>query len=209
MYSLFPEHLSQDWAGYVQVPPLHLPVPLGAVVPKFYGLYTPEPAEPKLDADSDEAETKPQKPILIMLMEECGKPIDPDKLTPFEKFVPQLPRKLSWSHLLRLHVAGFAQGSFYARNILVQPGPLCLPPSLRAMERPSYRIIDFGRGRAMRDFDMSAPNSDMEGFFPVKHEDQLRAVSSLGIGNMELVSSMRIGGREGEVVDEVEQLPLD
>jgi hypothetical protein len=46
----------------------------------------------------------------------------------------------------RLHEANFIQGSFYERNILVQPGPLTLPRSDRSLDKPSYRIIDFGRG---------------------------------------------------------------
>jgi hypothetical protein len=46
---------------------------------------------------------------------------------------------------VNLHKAGFLQGSVYPRNILVQPGPLTLPPSERSLESPSFRIIDFGR----------------------------------------------------------------
>ena len=34
----------------------------------------------------------------------------------------------------------------YERNVLVQPGPLTVPPSNRSLDEPSYRIIDFGRG---------------------------------------------------------------
>jgi hypothetical protein len=47
----------------------------------------------------------------------------------------------------RLHEANFIQGSFFERNILVQPGPLTLPRSDRSLDNPSYRIIDFGRGQ--------------------------------------------------------------
>lgn len=46
----------------------------------------------------------------------------------------------------RLHKANFIQGSFFERNILVQPGPLTLPRAERSINKPSYRIIDFGRG---------------------------------------------------------------
>jgi hypothetical protein len=46
----------------------------------------------------------------------------------------------------RLHAANFTQGSFYKRNILVQPGPLALPLAERSFKNSSYRIIDFGRG---------------------------------------------------------------
>ena len=48
---------------------------------------------------------------------------------------------------VNLHEAGFLQGSVYPRNILVQPGPLTLPPSERSRESPSFRIIDFGRAQ--------------------------------------------------------------
>jgi len=46
---------------------------------------------------------------------------------------------------LHLHNAGFLQGSIYPRNILIQPGPLTIPPSKRSLASPSFRIIDFGR----------------------------------------------------------------
>ena len=48
--------------------------------------------------------------------------------------------------LKRLHEAKFVQGSMYERNVLVQPGPLTVPPANRSFNEPSYRIIDFGRG---------------------------------------------------------------
>jgi len=48
--------------------------------------------------------------------------------------------------LERLHEARFIQGSMYHRNVLIQPGPLSVPPANRSLSKPSYRIIDFGRG---------------------------------------------------------------
>jgi hypothetical protein len=36
----------------------------------------------------------------------------------------------------------------YHRNILIQPGPLNVPRVNRSLNEPSYRIIDFGRGRS-------------------------------------------------------------
>lgn len=53
---------------------------------------------------------------------------------------------------VNLHNAGFLQGSVYPRNILVQPGPLTLPPSKRSLASPSFRIIDFGRAEYKLDF---------------------------------------------------------
>lgn len=84
----------------------------------------------------------------------------------------------------------------------MQPGPLCLPPDKRTMEHLSYRIIDFGCGRARRDY------VDSDGFFSQKHQDQINAVASLGIDGSDLVSSMRVGGSKGTVF-EMGQLPLD
>lgn len=54
--------------------------------------------------------------------------------------------------MLRLHYAGFIQGSFYVRNILAQPGPLTVPPEQRSKKTPSFRVIDFGRGMQWHTF---------------------------------------------------------
>ena len=53
---------------------------------------------------------------------------------------------------VNLHNAGFLQGSVYPRNMLIQPGPLTVPPSERSLASPSFRIIDFGRANYKRDF---------------------------------------------------------
>ena len=53
---------------------------------------------------------------------------------------------------VNLHHAGFLQGSIYPRNMLIQPGPLTLPPSERSLASPSFRIIDFGRAEYKPDF---------------------------------------------------------
>ena len=60
-------HLQQGWCGYNAINGLHSPVPLGPVVPKFYGFYDPE--------DSKQGKLSP-----IILMEDCGRPVDPDVL---------------------------------------------------------------------------------------------------------------------------------
>ena len=52
-----------------------------------------------------------------------------------------------FSLMLRLNHLNIIQGSFYVRNVLVQPGPLTAPPERRSRAHPSFRIIDFGRGR--------------------------------------------------------------
>jgi len=53
---------------------------------------------------------------------------------------------------VNLHNAGYLQGSIYPRNMLIQPGPLTLPPSERSLASPSFRIIDFGRAEYKLDF---------------------------------------------------------
>lgn len=62
--------------------------------------------------------------------------------------------------MLRLHYAGFTQGSFYVRNILTQPGPLTAPPEQRSKNTPSFRIIDFGRTDEFNTFIGSRENKE-------------------------------------------------
>ena len=50
------------------------------------------------------------------------------------------------------HTIGFLHGSVYPRNILIQPGPLTIPPSKRSLASPSFRIIDFGRSESKDEF---------------------------------------------------------
>ncbi|KAI0343573.1 hypothetical protein BDW22DRAFT_1328208 [Trametopsis cervina] len=129
MYNAFPKHLAEDWCGYNLVPPDPHPVPVGAVVPKFYGFYEPY-----------NIHGRSQRPGPILLLEECGEQICADSLTQDQK-----TECMSLIH--RLHLERIVQGSCHARNILRQPGPLYLPPEQRSSETPSFRIIDFGRGR--------------------------------------------------------------
>ncbi len=53
------------------------------------------------------------------------------------------------------------QGSFYVRNIMCQPGPLTLPPERRSYDTPSFRIIDFGRGKCW-DWELDQDSGDKE-----------------------------------------------
>ena len=41
MYNAFPKHLQEGWCGLNLVAPILHPVPVGPVVPKFYGYYVP------------------------------------------------------------------------------------------------------------------------------------------------------------------------
>ncbi|KAF9565508.1 hypothetical protein CPC08DRAFT_683586 [Agrocybe pediades] len=46
-YHAFPRHFFQHWSGYNIVRPLHTPVPVGPVVPQFYGYYAVDQEEEK------------------------------------------------------------------------------------------------------------------------------------------------------------------
>ncbi|PFH48330.1 hypothetical protein AMATHDRAFT_196740 [Amanita thiersii Skay4041] len=133
-YQIFPEHLFEHWSGYNLVEPLHHPVPIGPILPQFYGYYTPDKGENKRSYRSP-----------ILLMEYCGRQI--------EREIMRVDDKAECASLFyRLHHAGYLHHSTWERNILVQEGPLDLPPVLRGTEEftedgreLSFRLIDFGR----------------------------------------------------------------
>ncbi|OCH85291.1 hypothetical protein OBBRIDRAFT_763141 [Obba rivulosa] len=152
MYARFPQHLQQEYCGYHLVRPIWHPVPVGPVVPKFYGYYVPLDdhgnAIDELYKSFHEDEDGPVSgPSPILLIEECGKPVNPSTFSLDE-------RSECYSLLCRLHNANFIQNSFYTRNILVQPGPLTRPPAERSRRTPSFRIIDFGRGEFQDDVEL-------------------------------------------------------
>lgn len=139
-YLQFPAHFFQHWTGYNVVPPIHDPTPVGALVPQFFGYYTPD-----TPSDSD-SEGKYSSPIL--LIEHCGKPIEVAKLGIDD-------RHECVALLFRFHFAGWLHESFAERNILMQKHhPTCNPLEEEEEEecevshkhRPySFRLIDFGR----------------------------------------------------------------
>jgi len=139
-YLKFPAHFFQHWTGYNVIPPLHDPTPVGAVVPQFFGYYTPDTLSGESDGESEYCSP-------ILLIEHCGKPIKVRKLS--------IDDRLECAALLfRFHSAGWLHESFAERNILVQKQhPTCSPleeeekcdliPHRR--RRHSFRLIDFGR----------------------------------------------------------------
>ncbi|KAI0634600.1 hypothetical protein C8Q77DRAFT_1056782 [Trametes polyzona] len=146
VYNSFPKHIQEEYCGYNIVPQCRFPVPATAIVPKFFGYYLPVDERGKmLDNHHDDCdESYPcnvnwASPIL--LMEECGNPVRPSKFT-----IDQ--RTECFSLILRLHYLEIVQGSFYVRNVMIQPGPLTVRPSERTFDTPSFRIIDFGRGES-------------------------------------------------------------
>jgi hypothetical protein len=67
-YQRFPKHFFEQWSGYNVCPPMNEPVPVGALVPQFYGYYVPEVNGVRY-----------QSPIL--LMEQCGNQIVSENLS--------------------------------------------------------------------------------------------------------------------------------
>ncbi|KAH9053336.1 hypothetical protein EDB87DRAFT_1581054 [Lactarius vividus] len=123
------------------------------VVAKFFGYYTPscESVDSYKGEDGDEEGARTVRRDVrklldsiispILLLEPCGEPIK-DNLE-----LSTSDRDTILGMFDRLHNAGFTQNSTYRRNVLVQPGPLTRPLAERSLDNPSYRIIDFGRGR--------------------------------------------------------------
>lgn len=72
-YSEFPDHLYEHWNGYNIIAPCHDPLPVGAVVPQFYGYYVPD------ESNAPIKEGKFMSPIL--LLEHCGKQVRMKDLT--------------------------------------------------------------------------------------------------------------------------------
>jgi hypothetical protein len=137
-YLKFPAHFFQHWSGYNVIPPLHDPTPVGALVPQFFGYYTPDTPS---DSDGEDVYCSP-----ILLIEHCGKPIHVNKLSTDD-------RHECAALLFRFHSAGWLHESFAERNILMQEQhPTCSPLEEEdecdvphGHRRYSFRLIDFGR----------------------------------------------------------------
>ena len=84
-------------------------------------------------------------------------------LMPSSLTQPPPSRTECFSLILRLHHMDIVQGSFYVRNIMIQPGPLTLPPEKRSFDHPSFRIIDFGRGHFW-DWELDQPDVEKRRF---------------------------------------------
>ncbi|TEB31038.1 hypothetical protein FA13DRAFT_477175 [Coprinellus micaceus] len=134
-YQEFPMHFFQHFTGFNQLRPLRDPFSVGALVPQFYGYYVPEEGNKPMIFDKKvsgsgapgeagramwkETKLKYEYRSPIMLLEHCG------------RVIPSNVRDLSIddretcaSLFLRMHHAGWIQGSPYTRNILMQNGPI-------------------------------------------------------------------------------------
>ncbi|KAG6379323.1 hypothetical protein JVT61DRAFT_11782 [Boletus reticuloceps] len=133
-YENFPEHFFHHYNGYTLISQLKAIVPVNAVVPQFYGYYTP-----KREEEENSGEPSYLSPIL--LLEHCGKPIEPEELSPEDQ-------EECASLLLRFENAGWLHESVAPRNFLVQLGkPTEFPMTRMVKPEQSFRLIDFGRSR--------------------------------------------------------------
>jgi hypothetical protein len=80
-YQAFPRHFFEHWSGFNLIKPLKEPTPVGPLVPQFYGYYVPD-IDPD-HSDSDESLRSEMCEYLspILLLEDCGKQLEPRKLT--------------------------------------------------------------------------------------------------------------------------------
>lgn len=85
-YQDFASHLFEHSTGFNAVPPLHDPVPVGAVVPQFYGYYVPESNDKEGGRSGADGDQVFQRPIL--LLEDCGTPVNTDDLNIDDRSVP-------------------------------------------------------------------------------------------------------------------------
>ncbi|KAF8333622.1 uncharacterized protein EI90DRAFT_2994581 [Cantharellus anzutake] len=147
VYASFPSYMFEEWNGYnLLSPKFKNPVPVGPVVPKFYGYYKPiYDAEyyAEDEKDLDEESKKSMKAFIeglspILLMEHCGEQIDSREMSEDD-------RDQCLSLLYQIHLANYTHHSAHIRNIVTQPGPLTLPPRSRSLKDPSFRMVDFGR----------------------------------------------------------------
>ena len=84
IFSLLPRHLQEEYCGYNLVSPIRHPVPVRPVVPKFYGYYVPIAEDGTWRDDGYEGRreddlTQAPGTSPLLLMEECGDPVVPEK----------------------------------------------------------------------------------------------------------------------------------
>ncbi len=95
VYDSLPKHTQEERCGYEVVPQCRFPVPVGAIAPKFFGYYLPVDESGKIverkhtGCEEEDACIVPW-PSPILLMEECGTPVEPSELTADQKYVSYL-----------------------------------------------------------------------------------------------------------------------
>ncbi|PFH48329.1 hypothetical protein AMATHDRAFT_49610 [Amanita thiersii Skay4041] len=81
-YQSFPEYFYEHWSGYNVVGPQDDPVPVGALVPQFYGFYTPEGMVDNEVWDRSSYLSL----IMLLLVENCVWQMKKDKMSVDEKY---------------------------------------------------------------------------------------------------------------------------
>ncbi|KAL0576162.1 hypothetical protein V5O48_005803 [Marasmius crinis-equi] len=173
-YQKFDPSFGEHWTGYTVARPLHEPTPCGALVPAFYGYYVREKegageiktAKPKVQetevdaknaqstsgqgAKTEDKESKAQEEedryfSPLLLLEDCGEPVDADTLNLDDR------RECS-ALLLRFHELGWIHGSFAHRNMLMRRGDHTDYPMERSKKDKRFRLVDFGRSEYLEDW---------------------------------------------------------
>jgi hypothetical protein len=79
-YQAFPRHFFEHWSGFNIIKPIKEPTPVGPLVPQFYGYYVPD-INPDSDGSRSGSPEIPQYLSPILLLEDCGRQLDPEELT--------------------------------------------------------------------------------------------------------------------------------
>ncbi|KDR77271.1 hypothetical protein GALMADRAFT_246580 [Galerina marginata CBS 339.88] len=75
-YQRFPKDFFEHYNGFNVIKPLSNPTPVGAIVPQFYGYYVLDKEDEQNKECKDEEYSSP-----ILLVEDCGAPIEPEGLS--------------------------------------------------------------------------------------------------------------------------------
>ncbi|THU93203.1 hypothetical protein K435DRAFT_670625 [Dendrothele bispora CBS 962.96] len=121
-YQKFPSWMSEHWSGLTLAWPVRNLSRCGAIVPSWYGYYVPDETEIKKD---EKGRVKYLSPI--MLLEDCGVPIDYEDLTKRDKYACA-------SLVTRFHYHGWLHNSLAPRNIVISYGDHTLYPYNRDAE---------------------------------------------------------------------------
>ncbi|EEB90956.1 hypothetical protein MPER_10768, partial [Moniliophthora perniciosa FA553] len=143
-YEKFPRDFAEHWSGYNLCYPLHDPTPCGAITPGVFMVVGRKKARERdgevfvegATNNSDEGKETYFSPLL--LLEDCGDPVNPEKLNLDD-------RRECAALLFRFHHHRWTHGSFFPRNIVMRRGDHADYPMERSDKDKRFRLIDFGR----------------------------------------------------------------
>ena len=82
VYQAFPRNFFERWSGFNLIKNLKVPTPVGPIAPQFYGYYVPDIIDPaESDSESEPKSSDREYLSPILLLEHCGRKLDPEKLT--------------------------------------------------------------------------------------------------------------------------------